>query len=92
MARWPGFAEIVLLAAALGAAYAILVELIIFRDIHPIRDLPRGLGGRDGVKQVGFHMLASGIRGRAARRRRSTRACTRSTTTIPLCCPARARP
>lgn len=30
-------------AAALGAAYAIIVELAVFRDIHPIRDLPRVL-------------------------------------------------
>ena len=37
-----GFATIVE-AAALGAAYAILVELIIFREIHPTRDLPRVL-------------------------------------------------
>ncbi|MBS2024088.1 MAG: TRAP transporter large permease subunit [Deltaproteobacteria bacterium] len=38
-----GFATIVE-AAALGAAYAILVELIVFRDIHPFRDLPKVLG------------------------------------------------
>ncbi len=38
-----GFATIVE-AAALGAAYAILVELLIFRDVHPIRDMPRVLG------------------------------------------------
>ena len=37
-----GFATIVE-AAALGAAYAILVELIVFRDVHPFRDLPRVL-------------------------------------------------
>ena len=37
-----GFATIVE-AAALGAAYSILVELVIFKDIHPIRDLPRVL-------------------------------------------------
>jgi tripartite ATP-independent transporter DctM subunit len=30
-------------AAALAAAYAIVVELLIFRSIHPIRDLPRVL-------------------------------------------------
>jgi tripartite ATP-independent transporter DctM subunit len=37
-----GFATIVE-AAALAAAYAILVELAIFRSIHPLRDLPRVL-------------------------------------------------
>jgi len=37
-----GFATIVE-AAALGAAYAIVVELVIFRDLHPTRDLPRVL-------------------------------------------------
>jgi tripartite ATP-independent transporter DctM subunit len=30
-------------AAALAAAYAIVVELVIFRSIHPLRDLPRVL-------------------------------------------------
>ena len=30
-------------AAALAAAYAIMVELVIFRSIHPLRDLPRVL-------------------------------------------------
>ncbi|MFL5442894.1 MAG: TRAP transporter large permease subunit [Myxococcales bacterium] len=37
-----GFATIVE-AAALGAAYAIVVELLVFRDVHPFRDLPRVL-------------------------------------------------
>jgi tripartite ATP-independent transporter DctM subunit len=37
-----GFATIVE-SAALGAAYAIVVELIVFRDVHPFRDLPRVL-------------------------------------------------
>lgn len=37
-----GFATIVE-AAALGAAYAIVVELVIFRSVHPLRDLPRVL-------------------------------------------------
>jgi tripartite ATP-independent transporter DctM subunit len=37
-----GFATIVE-AAALAAAYAIVVELLIFRSIHPLRDLPRVL-------------------------------------------------
>jgi tripartite ATP-independent transporter DctM subunit len=37
-----GFATIVE-AAALGAAYAIVVELLVFRSIHPFRDLPRVL-------------------------------------------------
>jgi tripartite ATP-independent transporter DctM subunit len=35
-----GFATVVE-AAALAAAYAIVVELVIFRSIHPLRDLPR---------------------------------------------------
>jgi tripartite ATP-independent transporter DctM subunit len=35
-----GFATVVE-AAALAAAYAIVVELLIFRSIHPLRDLPR---------------------------------------------------
>ncbi len=35
-----GFATVVE-AAALAAAYAIVVELAIFRSIHPLRDLPR---------------------------------------------------
>jgi tripartite ATP-independent transporter DctM subunit len=37
-----GFATVVE-AAALGAAYAIFVELVVFRSIHPLRDLPRVL-------------------------------------------------
>ncbi len=37
-----GFATVVE-AAALAAAYAIVVELLIFRSIHPTRDLPRVL-------------------------------------------------
>jgi tripartite ATP-independent transporter DctM subunit len=37
-----GFATVVE-AAALGAAYSIVVELVIFRSIHPLRDLPRVL-------------------------------------------------
>jgi tripartite ATP-independent transporter DctM subunit len=37
-----GFATIVE-AAALAAAYSIVVELAIFRSIHPLRDLPRVL-------------------------------------------------
>jgi tripartite ATP-independent transporter DctM subunit len=37
-----GFATVVE-AAALGAAYAIVVELIVFRSIHPFKDLPRVL-------------------------------------------------
>jgi tripartite ATP-independent transporter DctM subunit len=35
-----GYATIVE-AAALGAAYAILVEMAVFREVHPARDLPR---------------------------------------------------
>ncbi|MCA1827550.1 MAG: TRAP transporter large permease subunit [Myxococcales bacterium] len=37
-----GFATIVE-SAALGAAYAIVVELAVHRDVHPVRDLPRVL-------------------------------------------------
>ena len=37
-----GFATIVE-SAALGAAYAIVVELLVHRDVHPTRDLPRVL-------------------------------------------------
>ena len=37
-----GFATIVE-SAALGAAYAIIAELIVHRDVHPVRDLPRVL-------------------------------------------------
>ena len=37
-----GFATIVE-SAALGAAYAIVIELVVFRDVHPFRDLPRVL-------------------------------------------------
>ena len=37
-----GFATIVE-SAALGAAYAIIAELAVHRDVHPIRDLPRVL-------------------------------------------------
>jgi tripartite ATP-independent transporter DctM subunit len=37
-----GFATIVE-SAALGAAYAIIVEVTVFRDVHPTRDLPRVL-------------------------------------------------
>ena len=37
-----GFATIVE-SAALGAAYAIVIELLVYRDVHPTRDLPRVL-------------------------------------------------
>jgi C4-dicarboxylate transporter DctM subunit len=37
-----GFATIVE-SAALGAAYAIIVELFVYREVHPVRDLPRVL-------------------------------------------------
>ena len=37
-----GFATIVE-SAALGAAYTIIVELAVFREVHPLRDLPRVL-------------------------------------------------
>lgn len=30
-------------AAALGAAYSLFVELVIYRDVHPVRDLPSAL-------------------------------------------------
>jgi tripartite ATP-independent transporter DctM subunit len=35
-----GYATIVE-ASALGAAYALLVEMLVFREVHPTRDLPR---------------------------------------------------
>jgi tripartite ATP-independent transporter DctM subunit len=35
-----GYATIVE-ASALGAAYALLVEMVVFREVHPSRDLPR---------------------------------------------------
>jgi C4-dicarboxylate transporter, DctM subunit len=37
-----GFATVVE-AAALAAAYSLVVELVVFRSIHPLRDLPRVL-------------------------------------------------
>lgn len=37
-----GYATIVE-AAALAAAYSIIVELLVFREVHPVRDLPRVL-------------------------------------------------
>ena len=37
-----GFATVVE-AAALAAAYSLVVELLVFRSIHPVRDLPRVL-------------------------------------------------
>src|SRR5207302_429154 len=37
-----GFATIVE-SAALGAAYAIIAEIVLHRDVHPTRDLPRVL-------------------------------------------------
>jgi C4-dicarboxylate transporter DctM subunit len=37
-----GYATVVE-SSALGVAYAIVVELVVFRDIHPTRDLPRVL-------------------------------------------------
>jgi C4-dicarboxylate transporter, DctM subunit len=37
-----GYATIVE-ASALGVAYAIVVEVLVFRDVHPTRDLPRVL-------------------------------------------------
>jgi len=41
-AIWSGFATVVE-SAALGAAYAIIAELVLHRDVHPTRDLPRVL-------------------------------------------------
>jgi C4-dicarboxylate transporter DctM subunit len=37
-----GYATVVE-AAALGAAYSLVVELLVFRSVHPVRDLPRVL-------------------------------------------------
>lgn len=52
-----GFATIVE-AAALAAAYSIAVELLIFRSIHPIRDLPRVLV--HGASLVGSVLILLG--------------------------------
>ncbi len=52
-----GFATIVE-AAALAAAYSILVELAIFRSIHPLRDLPRVLV--HGASLVGSVLILLG--------------------------------
>jgi C4-dicarboxylate transporter, DctM subunit len=52
-----GFATIVE-AAALAAAYSIAVELVIFRSIHPIRDLPRVLV--HGASLVGSVLILLG--------------------------------
>jgi C4-dicarboxylate transporter DctM subunit len=52
-----GFATIVE-AAALAAAYSIAVELLIFRSIHPIKDLPRVLV--HGASLVGSVLILLG--------------------------------
>jgi C4-dicarboxylate transporter DctM subunit len=52
-----GFATIVE-AAALAAAYSIAVELVIFRSIHPLRDLPRVLV--HGASLVGSVLILLG--------------------------------
>ncbi len=52
-----GFATIVE-AAALAAAYSIVVELFIFRSIHPLRDLPRVLV--DAAALVGSVLILLG--------------------------------
>lgn len=52
-----GFATIVE-AAALAAAYSIVVELFIFRSIHPLRDLPRVLV--HGASLVGSVLILLG--------------------------------
>lgn len=52
-----GFATIVE-AAALAAAYSIVVELAIFRSIHPLRDLPRVLV--HGASLVGSVLILLG--------------------------------
>jgi C4-dicarboxylate transporter, DctM subunit len=54
---FPGFATIVE-AAALAAAYSIAVELVIFRSIHPLRDLPRVLV--HGASLVGSVLILLG--------------------------------
>ena len=52
-----GFATIVE-AAALAAAYSIVVEIFIFRSIHPLRDLPRVLV--DAAALVGSVLILLG--------------------------------
>jgi C4-dicarboxylate transporter, DctM subunit len=52
-----GFATVVE-AAALAAAYSIAVELVIFRSIHPLRDLPRVLV--HGASLVGSVLILLG--------------------------------
>jgi C4-dicarboxylate transporter, DctM subunit len=52
-----GFATIVE-AAALAAAYSIAVELVIFRSIHPLKDLPRVLV--HGASLVGSVLILLG--------------------------------
>ena len=52
-----GFATVVE-AAALAAAYSIVVELAIFRSIHPLRDLPRVLV--HGASLVGSVLILLG--------------------------------
>jgi tripartite ATP-independent transporter DctM subunit len=45
-------------AAALGAAYSLLVELAVYRSIHPVRDLPRVLVHAAGL--VGSVLILMG--------------------------------
>jgi tripartite ATP-independent transporter DctM subunit len=52
-----GFATIVE-AAALAAAYSIVVEVFVFRSIHPLRDLPRVLA--DAAALVGSVLILLG--------------------------------
>ena len=37
---WMGWAGIVE-SAAIGALYALCVELFVFRDVHPVKEMPR---------------------------------------------------
>lgn len=53
-----GYATVVE-AAALGCAYALIVEMAVFRDIHPWEDLPRVLAGASTL--VGSVIILLGV-------------------------------
>lgn len=55
-----GFASMVEAAAA-AAAYAIIVECAITRDLHPIRDLPRVLAGAGALVGAVLILLAAAM-------------------------------
>jgi tripartite ATP-independent transporter DctM subunit len=53
-----GFATIVE-AAGIAAAYALLVETVVFREIHPIKQLPKVMG--DAATLVGAVLILLGV-------------------------------